>query len=96
MCFKLISDGNLVSGADWVCSKKTFNEPEPIEPDYDAEILKRSNTIRANAQSMIQYVEQLGNQMIVGKVLAVALPQVNQMVKLRTISSDICKLLLLS
>ncbi len=36
-------------------------------------ILERSNVIRANAQNMIEYVEQLGNQMNAGRVLAVFL-----------------------
>jgi len=43
--------------------ESTFNEAAPIEPDYAAEIFEQSHTIRANAQSMIQYVEQLRNQM---------------------------------
>ena len=55
------------------------NEVEPIEPDYDAEILERSNVnvIRANAQNMIEYVEQLGNQMNAGRVLAAAVVPIN-------------------
>jgi hypothetical protein len=65
-CFELVSNGNLVPDANGLYPENTFNEAEPIEPDYDAEIFEQSHTIRANAQSMIQYVEQLRNQMNAG------------------------------
>ena len=71
-CYELISNGNLVPDINGVYPENTFNEVEPIEPDYDTEILERSNVIRANAQNMIEYVEQLGNQMNAGRVLAAA------------------------
>ena len=71
-CYELISNGNLVPDINGVYPENTFNEVEPIEPDHDAEILERSNVIRANAQDMIEYVEQLGNQMNAGRVLAAA------------------------
>ena len=76
-CFELVSNGNLVPDANGLFPENTFNEAEPIEPDYDAEIFEQSNTIRANAQSMIQYVEQLGNQMNAGRVLAAAVAPIN-------------------
>jgi hypothetical protein len=76
-CFELASNGNLVPDANGLYPENTFNEAEPIEPDYDAEIFEQSNTIRANAQSMIQYVEQLGNQMNAGRVLAAAVAPIN-------------------
>ena len=49
-CYELISNGNLVPDMNGVYPENTFNEVEPIEPDYDAEILERSNVIRANVQ----------------------------------------------
>jgi len=76
-CFELVSNGNLVPDANGLYPENTFNEAEPIEPDYDTEIFEQSNTIRANAQSMIQYVEQLGNQMNAGRVLAAAVAPIN-------------------
>jgi hypothetical protein len=47
-CFELVSNGNLVPDANGLYPENTFNEAEPIEPDYDAEIFEQSNTIRAN------------------------------------------------
>jgi hypothetical protein len=76
-CYELISNGNLVPDADGVYPENTFNEAEPIEPDYDAEILERSDIIRTNAERMIQYIQQLGNQMNAGRVLAAAVPPIN-------------------
>ena len=76
-CFELVSNGNLVPDANGLFPENTFNEAEPIEPDNAAEIFEQSNTIRANAQSMIQYVEQLGNQMNAGRVLAAAVAPIN-------------------
>ena len=81
-CFELVSNGNLVPDANGLYPKNTFNEAEPIEPDYDTEIFEQSNTIRANAQSMIQYVEQLGNQMNAGRVLAAAAAPINDSYKM--------------
>ncbi len=46
----------------------TFNEAEPIEPNYDVEILER-NIIRANAQSTIEFAQQLGNQLNVDEIV---------------------------
>ena len=76
-CYELISNGNLVPDADGVYPENTFNEAEPIEPDYDTEILERSDIIRTNAERMIQYIQQLGNQMNAGRVLAAAVPPIN-------------------
>ena len=68
-CFELITNGLLLPDANGVYPETTFSEVEPIEPDYDLEILERSNIIRANAQSMIQFVQQLGNQINVGGIV---------------------------
>ena len=76
-CYELISNGNLVPDANGVYPENTFNEAEPIEPDYDTEILERSDIIRTNAERMIQYIQQLGNQMNAGRVLAAAVPPIN-------------------
>ena len=57
-CFELISNGNLVPDANGVYPENTFNEAEPIEPDYDAEILERYDIIRTSAERMIQYIQQ--------------------------------------
>jgi hypothetical protein len=45
-CFELVSNGNLVPDANGLYPENTFNEAEPIEPDYDTEIFEQSNTIR--------------------------------------------------
>jgi len=68
-CFELITNGLLLPDANGIYPETTFSEVEPIEPDYDLEILERSNIIRANAQSMIQFVQQLGNQINVGGIV---------------------------
>ena len=58
-CYELIKNGLLLPDANGIYPEMTFNEAERIEPDYDVEILERSNIIRANAQSMIEFVQQL-------------------------------------
>ena len=68
-CYELIKNGLLLPDANGIYPETTFNEAEPIEPDYNVEILERSNIIRANAQSMIEFAQQLGNQLNVDGIV---------------------------
>ena len=44
-CYELIINGLLLPDANGIYPETTFNEAEPIEPDYNVEILERSNII---------------------------------------------------
>ena len=59
----------LLPDANGIYPETTFNVAEPIEPDYDVEILERSSIIRANAQSMIEFAQQFGNQLNVDGIV---------------------------
>ena len=53
------TDGILLPDTNGMYHDTTFNEAEPIEPDYDVAILERSNI---KCLSMIEFAQQLGNQ----------------------------------